>query len=263
MVPDAFLVRLAASFAAGFSIVALVTALADLSGEGPAGFIGGLPSTGAVALLAIGLTQSTSAAVEATTLFPLGFSVAFAFLLFYTAPVQMRFWPRMCLALALWAVSALAAALWRPDDFAVSLAGSTLVSAAVFFARRRITTGTAGHSDVKPGWARIVLRGSLGGSVVSGVVLVSAVGGPLVGGLFAAAPAIWSSSLYVTAQTHGIEFSRSITRTFMRTGIMTTIPYAVAVRYLFPVSGVWLGTALGYVAISPLAYLAWKLAKAN
>jgi hypothetical protein len=95
------------------------------------------------------------------------------------------------------------------------------------------------------------------------VVLVSAVGGPLVGGLFAAAPAIWSSSLYVTAQTHGIEFSRSITRTFMRTGIMTTIPYAVAVRYLFPVSGVWLGTALGYVAISPLAYLAWKLAKAN
>jgi uncharacterized membrane protein (GlpM family) len=259
VIPDAEVFRLAASFVAGFIIVAAVTALADLAGEGQAGFIGGIPSSGAVALLSIGLTQSTSAAIKATTLFPLGFSVTFAFLLFYTMPERMGFWARMSLSLCLWFLTAVAAALWGPNDFALSLAASIVIASAVLLARSRIPTDSTGRSASEPGARRTILRGALGGLVVTAVVLLSEVAGPLVGGVFAAAPAIWSSSLYVTSRAHGIEFSRSLTWKFMQTGALTIIPFAVAARYFFSVAGIWLGTLLAYVTISPLAYVAWKL----
>jgi len=259
-IPDVLLVRLVASFVAGFAIVTIVTALADRFGEGPAGFVGGIPSTGPVGLLSIGLAQSTTAAIQATTLFPLAFSVTFAFLLFYTIPERMKFQVRMPVALAIWFLASVAVAIWGPDDFALSLAVSIVVSLVVLFARSKVQTRKIERVASEFNWLRMMLRGALGGTVVVAVAILSLVSGPLVGGVFAAAPAIWSSSLYVTYRAQGIEFSRSLTKGFMQTAILTVIPYAVAARYFFSVFGIWLGTLLAYVVIAPLAYLAWRLA---
>jgi len=259
LISDALLLRLVASFVAGAVVVAFVTALADIYGEGPAGFIGGVPTAGAVSLLSIGLTQSTSAAVEATTLFPLGFSSTFAFLLLYAIPRGLRFRVRMPLALGVWLPTSVAVALWGPDDFALSVGASLPLALGVLLIRRRIVTSRVMLTPTKPSAMLTVLRGVLGGLVVMAVVILSEVSGPLVGGVFAAAPAIWSSSLYVTSRSRGMEFSRSLTWNFMQAGILTVIPYSVAVRYLFPAFGIWLGTLLSYIAISPLAYLAWRL----
>jgi uncharacterized membrane protein (GlpM family) len=121
MISSDFLLRLVASFAAGAGVVALVTTLADIYGEGQAGFIGGLPTSGAVNVLSIGLTQSTAAAVQATTLFPIGFASTFAFLLFYTFPGGLRFWTRMIFALGLWLPISAAVAVWSPNDFVFSV----------------------------------------------------------------------------------------------------------------------------------------------
>jgi len=259
MISDALLLRFVASFVAGFVIVAAVTAFADLAGEGPAGFIGGIPSSGAVALILIGLTQSTSAAINATTLFPLGFSVTFAFLLFYAIPARARFSIRMTAALSLWFLLAVAVAVWGPDDFLLSVLVGYAIALAAMAARTRVPTGKAERNKSEPSVKQTIIRGVLGGSVVTSVVVLSEVAGPLVGGIFAAAPAIWSSSLYVTYRTHGTEFSRSLTWNFMQTGVITIIPFAVAARYFFSTTGIWLGTLLAYLAILPLAYLAWKL----
>jgi uncharacterized membrane protein (GlpM family) len=260
MFSDDQLIRLVVSFFAGAGIVVFVTTLADLYGEGPAGFIGGLPTAGAVSLLFIGLTQSTSAAVQATTLFPLGFSSTFAFLLFYAVPRNLRFRVRMPVAIGLWFPICVAVAAWAPDDFAFSVSVSIVVSLAVLLLRRSIATTRTELANSKLGAELTILRGALGGCVVTSVVILSIVSGPQVGGVFAAAPAIWSSSLYVTTRTRGMEFSRSLTWTFMQTGILTVIPYAVAARYFFSGFGVGLGTLFSYAAISPLAYLAWRLA---
>ncbi len=261
VISDILLLRLVASFAAGFVIVALVTGLADVFGEGPAGFLGGVPSAGPVSLIFIGLTQSQAAAIQATTLFPLGFSSTFAFLLFYAIPSRMRLPVRMSVALGLWLPISAAVALWSPDDFALALTASVVVAVAVLFVRRRIATARTDFVSTRPSLKLSILRGVLGGSVVTSVVILSEISGPQVGGVFAAAPAIWSSSLYVTARARGTEFSRTLTLSFMQTSIFTVIPYAVAARYFFSAYGIWLGTLLAFVAIVPLAYLAWKLAR--
>jgi hypothetical protein len=258
-ISDVLLFRLLASFAAGFVIVGLVTSLADLFGEGPAGFLGGIPSAGPVSLLFIGLTQSTSAAVQAVSLFPLGFSSTFAFLLFYAVPRQMGPSARMAMALGLWLPISVAVAVWGPQDFAMTVPASFVISLAVLFLRRRIRTERTDHVATRPTIRVATLRGVLGGSVVVTVLILSIVSGPQVGGVFAAAPAIWSSSLYMTARTKGVEFSRSLTLPFMQTSVFTVIPYGIAAEYCFPAYGVWLGTLLSFAAITPLAYIAWRL----
>ncbi len=259
LISDAFLWHLAVSFAAGALVVAFVTMLADVYGEGPAGFIGGFPSAGPVNLLSIGLTQTTAAAVEATTLFPLGFSGTYAFLLFYAYPSRASFWARMVVALGLWLPIMAAIALLSPDNFEFSVGAGLVIASAVLVLRKRIDTPRGELMSSKPGASLTILRGLLGGSVVTAVVILSEISGPLVGGVFAAAPAIWSSSLYATSRSKGVEFSRTLTWNFMKAGILTVIPYGVAARYFFPTYGVWVGTLFAYVAISPLVYLAWRL----
>lgn len=261
VISDVLLLRLVASFVAGFVIVALVTALADLFGEGPAGFLGGIPSAGPVSLIFIGLTQSQAAAIQATTLFPLGFSSTFAFLLFYATPKRTRLSIRMTVALGLWLPASAAVAIWGPEDFPLSVTASVAIALLVLLLRRRVATEKTDHVPTRPSLGLAILRGILGGSVVASVVILSDISGPLVGGVFAAAPAIWSSSLYVTARAKGMEFSRSLTLSFMQTSIFTVIPYGVAARYLFAAFGIWLGTLLAFVAIAPLAYLAWRFAR--
>jgi uncharacterized membrane protein (GlpM family) len=258
---DLLLIHIVLAFSSGWLVVAAVTTIADVYGTGRAGFVGGLPSTGAVSLLFIGWYQSQDAAIQATAVFPLAFSVTFAFLMFYAFPERMRFGPRIATALLIWLLLSTLVAVSGFDDFYVALATSIIISSTVFFVHRRIGIRDAPTTQTKLSLATVLWRGALGGFVVTGVVLLSSVGGPLVGGVFAAAPAIWASSLYVTSRTHGVEFSRSLTKSFMLTGILTVIPYSIAARYLFPEVGVWWGTFYAYVTISPAAWLAWVMTR--
>jgi hypothetical protein len=250
-------IRLLASFAAGAVIVGLITTFADMFGEGPAGFLGGFPTSGGVSLLFIGLTQSTSAAVQATTLFPLGFASTFLFLLFFAAPKKLGLGVRMLVALGLWLPISAAIALFAPEDFAISVASSVVIAVAVIVARRRVVTPKVEVTSSKPGLELTILRAILGGSVVTSVVILGTLSGPTVGGVFAAAPAIWSSSLYVTSRKKGVEFARSLTSKLMQAGSLTVVPFGIADRFFFPLYGVLVGTLFAYVAIIPLTLLAW------
>lgn len=190
---------------------------------------------------------------------PLAFSVTFAFLLFYTIPKQMRFRHRMLVALILWFLASVLVVVLAPNNFAFSLAGSVAASSIIFFVHGRVGVEDAPRVPSRFSVGRMIWRGALGGCVVGGVVTISTLSGPLVAGAFAGVPAIWSSSLYATGQAHGVEFSRSLTKSFMRTGILTIIPYCVAARYLFSAVGIWWGSLLAYLVISPAAWLAWEL----
>jgi hypothetical protein len=113
VIPDLFPLRLLIGFGSGWLVVATVTSVADAYGAGRAGLVGGLPSTGPVSLLIIGVTQSQSAAIQATTLLPLAWSVTFAFLLFYAIPKRMPFGRRILIALVSWFLGALLVARAR------------------------------------------------------------------------------------------------------------------------------------------------------
>jgi hypothetical protein len=52
-----------------------------------------------------------------------------------------------------------------------------------------------------------------------------------------------------------------VTRPLAVSSIFTVIPYGIAVRYLYPSLGVWVGTVSSYVIILPLGYLAYRLVR--
>ena len=107
----------------------------------------------------------------------------------------------------------------------------------------------------------VLLRGVGAGSLVLLSVLLSQLSGPVLGGIAAAFPAVFTSSLVILNRSRGTEFSRSMTKPLAICGILTIIPYCVAVRFLYPSVGVWLGTLVSYFIMVPLAFFSYRLSK--
>jgi hypothetical protein len=92
-------------------------------------------------------------------------------------------------------------------------------------------------------------------------VLLSQIGGPILGGIAAAFPAVFTSTLIILNSSRGLEFSRAMTKPLAFSGILTIIPFCVAVRYLYPAIGIWFGTLFCYLLVVPLMVLSYRLAK--
>ena len=268
MTSSLFPLHICLGFAAGWLLVSAVTYVIEKYGAGPAGLVGALPSTAALNLFFIGATQTKDAAIQSTSVFPLSFSITFGFLLFFAYPQRTAFVPRLAIALTLWFLLELLLAISHFDDFNLALPVSIIASSAVYLAYRGRGIRNARPIEGNPEIKRVAAKGVLGGVVVGAVVFFSAIAGPLVGGVVGAAPALWGSSL-IANRAEDIEVSRSLAKSFSQVGMLTIIPYYVAVRYVLygvntglgPAVDVGLAILWGYVAISPLILLAWRTTK--
>ena len=107
----------------------------------------------------------------------------------------------------------------------------------------------------------VVLRGVGAGSLVLISVFLSQIGGPVLGGIAAAFPAVFTSTLIILKKSRGTEFSRAVTKPLVLSGILTIYPFTVAVRYLYPIIGIELGTLVSYILVVPLAILSYFAVK--
>jgi len=105
---------------------------------------------------------------------------------------------------------------------------------------------------------QIILRGLFGGFMIAFAVLMSKVGGPVFGGIFAAFPAVFISTLIVSYKSRGLEFSRSMTKPLLVTGMITVVVYGIAVRYLYVSIGLILGTILSFIIAMISAYFTFQ-----
>jgi len=100
-----FLIKLALSFLVGSIWITTVTMVAERFGSKIGGFIGGLPSTIVIALLFIGLSQSTEAASQAAVMIPLVMGINGFFILVYLALVHHGLIKALFAALVFWFLS--------------------------------------------------------------------------------------------------------------------------------------------------------------
>jgi uncharacterized membrane protein (GlpM family) len=262
MVSDSFFLHLFLAFAVGSLWVTIITIIAEKKGSVLGGILGGLPSTSAFSFFFIGINQSSAAAVQATTVFPLAFGITSAYLFFYAFFAQKGFRRGISVSLLLWfAFSALIVASGL-KDFVFSLVGGAAISVLTYYSftkklKLQNLTGVARLYRFRD----VVLRGVGAGSLVLVSVLLSQIGGPVLGGIAAAFPAVFTSTLIILNRSRGTEFSRAVTKPLVFSGILTIIPFSVAVRYLYPSFGIWLGTLASYALVLPLAILSYYLAK--
>lgn len=255
------LLHLVLAFAVGSLWVTVITIVAEKKGSVLGGILGGLPSTSAFSFFFIGIYQSTKAAVEATTVFPLAFGITSAYLFFYAFFAQKGFARGIILSLFIWfAVSGLIVASGI-TDFAFSLIAGLVVSGLTFYFFNKLKLQNLEGEEKPYKFNEVILRGVGAGSLVLLSVLLSQIGGPVLGGIASAFPAVFTSTLIILHKSRGIEFSRSMTKPLVLSGIFTIIPYSVAVRFLYPAFNVWLGTLVSYVLVVPLAIFSYYLAQ--
>lgn len=260
MLTTLLLLRLVLAFVVGSIWVAVITVITERKGTAW-GILGGLPSTAAFSLLFIGLNQSAEAAVAATVVLPLVFSVSNAYLLFYALSSRKNFAFGLTFSLLMWlAASAVIVALGF-NDYAVSLGVGAVISTLTFLAFTRLKLPRFEGQGKLYGKKEILLRGTIAGVLVSVSVLLSQIGGPILGGVAAAFPAVYTSTIMILKHSKSTQFSQSMTKPLAISGIFTVIPYSIAVHFLYPTAGVYLGTLLAYLAVFPLVALSYYTVK--
>jgi hypothetical protein len=259
MIPGSFLLYLLLSFMIGSLWITFVTVVAERYGSSRGGLVGGLPSTTVFGLFFIGLNQSAATAVRATTVLPLAFSFTCSFLLFYAVIAKRGFFLGLSVSLLLWFLLAAVLIASNLQDFTVALVGSVLIclgACLLLIKRMKLTDFPGERLRYSP--FQLLSRAAFSGIVVMSAVLLSQTSGAVLGGIFTAFPAIFSSTVYVTNKSKGLEFSRSITKPLMMVSSLTVIPYTVAVRYSYPTLGIGVGTAFSFLVIVPVAYLYYR-----
>jgi len=262
MIDTSMLTHLLLAFAVGSMWVTAITVVAEMKGSIVGGILGGLPSTSAFSFFFIGINQSSAAAVQATTVFPLAFAVTSAYLFLYAFFSQKGFIWGISISLLIWFVISGLIVASGFNDFVLALIVGAVISAFTYFAFvKKLKLENLKTEKKLYTIQEIALRGIGAGALVALSVFLSQVGGPVLGGIAAAFPAVFTSTLIILNRSKGLEFSRAITKPLVYSGILTIIPFCVAVRFLYPSLGVYVGTLVSYVLVVPLAVLSYYSAK--
>jgi hypothetical protein len=244
---DGFLTKLVLSFLAGGVWVTIATRLADKHGTRIGGFIIGLPSTALISLFFIGWTQSPAAAVKATDIVPMIGAVNALFLLLYIALVRTNFWLALSSSLLLWGLLCSVVVVLKPADFYLSLVIYFLVVSISFFIIEKgikVESTRATRTVITSG--PMVFRGLFSGTIIALAVVMGKVGGPLLGGMFAMFPAMFTGTLLITYFTHGHLFSSAMMKVALISAV-SLIFYALLVRATYiPLGLIW-GTGISII----------------
>jgi len=254
-----FLVKLVLSFLVGSIWITSVTVIAERFGSKIGGFIGGLPSTIVVALLFIGLTQSTAAASQAAIMIPLVMGVNGFFILVYLALVKHGLIKALVSALLFWFVIILILIISGLNGFWLSLGiwGLSLVFC-LFVTNQVMSIPHTSGIRVPYTAEQIITRGVVSGLIISMAVLITRLTGPIIGGIFSNFPVIFMSTLFITYRTGGVEFSRSVAKTLMLSAMINVGVYSFTAHFSYQYFNLITGTLIAIAAASLSAYSVYR-----
>ena len=250
---DPFSFKLIASALIGGIWTILSTVIADKAGPRAGGVIAGLPSAIVVALFSIGWTQSERIAAQATTSIPLVLGIVAVFNMVYVLLYRRPFLLAIGAALGVWFLLAFAFVVSGVESFGVSVLGFlALLSLSYHVVEKRLPISAPPAREMRYSLAQLGLRGLLGGGIIAFATTMARVGGPIIGGVFAAFPTLMLATMIINHHVYGPEFAAAFVKTIMISGTVNTTIYAAAVRFLYPGLGLVPGT-LGAFAISLLS----------
>ncbi len=251
-----FATRLFVSFLVGGLFVSCCSVLAERRGTTIGGMMGGFPSTIAISLLFIGITSNVSNAVSAAEIVAAPLAYSGIYLSVYGYVSRFGFVAGMVTALLTWAGFSILTVMFPPRPFIVACVIFALIFPLSLWLQIQLRKGlsnrfTPGHISR---WS-IVVRGVFGGTVILLAVLASNMGGPLLGGIMASFPAVYTSTISIAAMTKGIEFSRTLLFSLFLSGQVNCFVYLLAVKFFYPTLGLGIGTIVAFLCSGGSALL--------
>jgi len=256
---NVFFLKLSLGFIVGSSVITLTSLAAEKFGSKVGGLIGGIPSTSVVALLFVGIVQSPEYVIQATNVIPLVMGYNSLYLIVFVYLSRYSFMAGMGGALATWfAFSFLTIAL-DFHHFGLGLAiGLLLFVYSYFILDKRLRLTAIAGVSVRFTPLQIAARSLFSGLVISSVIFLSKVSGPLIGGVFAVFPAVFTSTLVITSFSRGVAFARALTKPLLVSAMVNVIVYVIAVRSFYPGLGLVPGTISALVVTGVSVYATYS-----
>jgi len=253
-----FLFKLALSFLVGGIWVIAATMTADRLGPKIGGLIAGLPSTAMIGLFFLAWTQNPAAGAAATTVMPMTAGFTCFFILTYCAFVSRNFWGAITTALFLWVILAFGMIKLHLQSFTLSLFGYILLfGATLYLLEYGLHIRSVPGKKITYTSPQIIMRGLASGTIIALAVYLGKIGGPTLGGMFSMFPAMFTSTILITYFSQGAQFSSAIMKSSMVSAI-TTVIYAIAVRYTYIPAGIVLGTLISIAISFTSGYFIYK-----
>lgn len=246
---DPFILKLVLSFITGSLWITAGTVLAERYGTKIGGLVAGLPSTILVSLFFIAWTQSLETAVATTTVVPIVGGINCLFIIAYIYLVRINFWLALSGSLAVWFLLSLVLVIIQFDSFPFSLVAYVcMLLFSYWIAEKKLKVKSESGKKMRYTLPIILFRGTFSGLVIALAVVMTKVGGPLMGGMFAMFPAMFIGTLFITHFTHGASFSAAVMKASIL-GAISVVVYGVSARYVYVPLGLLPGTLVS-LAIS-------------
>ncbi|MBI4407413.1 MAG: hypothetical protein HY565_02855 [Candidatus Kerfeldbacteria bacterium] len=203
----------------------------------------------ALSFLFIGLTKTTAVMPEVVQFFPAALAADYMFVLVFVLLSRHSLPISLIGGLVGWAMYAAIALRYPPTSFALGTLVYFLPVVIVSYWWIKHLPQVAQLMPVVMTWQRIAIRALLGGSVLATVVILTHTLGNIWGSLFSAFPAAWSSTFVIYYLVHGKTIIPAVGKSLFLPGAFTFMIYAYVALLTFPTLGIWLGTAVCYLAV--------------
>lgn len=259
---DVFILKLILTFIIGSLWVTYATIIAEKLGPKIGGLLAGIPSSTLISLFFIGWTQNADIAARSTTVIPVILGIDTLFVALYLRISRKHFLSGIAMSLIFWFFSSLIMVLFKFNNFFLSLLLSALfISGSYVYIEYVLKVKTQTAVKYKYSLQNLLFRGVLTGFIMTTAVVMAKIGGPILGGTFAAFPAVFLSTIIITHSAHGWSFSASVMKILMLSGAINVIVYAVAVRLFYPMFGLYIGTIFSFFISLISAYGVFQLIK--
>jgi len=244
---DTFFLKLFLSFLAGSLWITGGTIIAERYGTKIGGLIAGVPSTILMSLFFIAWTQSPNTAVEATTIVPLIGGITCLFVVAYIILLRINFWFALTGAIIIWTLLSYSLVLLKFDNFIVSLIVYIfLLFLSYYFVDKGLKVRSEPGKKLRYTFAAMLFRALFSGSVIALAVIMTKIGGPLLGGMFSMFPAMFIGILFITYFSSGPSFSAAVMKEAMF-GAISVVVYGICVRYTYLTIGLLWGTLVSFL----------------
>jgi hypothetical protein len=250
-----FVLKLILSFIVGSIWITMSTLFAERYGTKIGGLVAGLPSTILISLFFIAWTQSVRIAVDATTIVPVIGGINCLFIVTYIVLLRVNFWVALGGAFFVWSGLSLLLVIAGFNSFRISLisyVALVLISHALVEKVLKIESAPGKQMRYTPGL--LIFRAIFSGLVIVFAVVVTKVGGPLLGGMFVMFPAMFVGMIFMTFFSQGAAFSAAVMKSSIL-GAISVVIFGIVARYTYISFGLIWGTAVSMMVSLASSYL--------
>lgn len=242
---DDFSLKLIISFISGAIWITVLSLISEKFGTKIGGVISGIPSITFISLFFIGWTQGAERAADSTIIIPIILGIDGLVILLYLLIAKYNFYYSMLISLIVWIALSQLLVYLKFDSLAISLLMFLFLLVIVYLVTERVLKiESAGPRHNKKTIYQLIIRSLIGGTFISASTLGAKIGGPQLGGALSSFPAITYSMILINYYTHGTEYTRSLIKTVMISGLINCAIYSLAVHASYPLIGIYYGTAL-------------------